>query len=49
MLADRAPKRVLIIDDDEWVRTAATVALESMAGWSVRLAGSVLAGSQAKA
>lgn len=37
-------KRVLIIDDDEDIRTVTRIALEKFAGWQPVLAGSGLAG-----
>lgn len=38
MTTDVAPRRILIIDDDEWIRKVVAVALEAVAGWEVRVA-----------
>jgi CheY-like chemotaxis protein len=38
------PKRILIIDDEEDIRTIAALSLETVAGWEVLTAGSGMAG-----
>ncbi len=40
MTTERASRRVLIIDDDEWIQKVVSVSLEAVAGWDIRVAGS---------